>query len=85
MLLESPHPVPQKKSRSYSSVLNSKGYLPMLQDLTNSQVEQALEYLAKELSYPLPEPLNRLNPVEWTLLEAMLASLLEEKKRNRLQ
>ena len=51
----------------------------MLQNLSNNQVEQALAYLANPVSKPLPEPLSKLNPAEWYLLERLLATLLEEK------
>ncbi len=51
----------------------------MLQDLSKSQLEQALAYLVNPLSESPPEPLDQLNPLEWHLLQQLLSSLLEEK------
>jgi hypothetical protein len=56
-----------------------------LQELSNKQVEQALAYLANPLPEPPPEPLNKLNQVEWYLLEQLLNNLLEEREQSQLQ
>jgi hypothetical protein len=51
----------------------------MLQELTNRQVEKALEWLASpELSGP-PEELVALNQIEWYLLNRLLDDLMREK------
>ena len=56
----------------------------MLQDLTQPQLEKALEYLANPQVEPLPQPLKQLNQVEWYLLEQLLSSLLVEKDSSPL-
>jgi hypothetical protein len=51
----------------------------MLQELTNLQVEKALEWLASpELDGP-PEELVALSQIEWYLLDRMLDDLMTEK------
>lgn len=58
----------------------------MLQDLTQSQVESALQYLhLQPTSFPPPSDLKELNEMEWFLLDRMLACLLKEKESSRLQ
>ena len=56
----------------------------MLQDLNNSQLEQALAYLANPEVESPPQPLKHLNQVEWFLLEQLLNNLLEEKQQSPL-
>ena len=51
----------------------------MLQDLSHSQLEQALSYLANPILQTPPQPLDQLNPMEWYLLERLLENLLDEK------
>jgi hypothetical protein len=58
----------------------------MLQDLTQSQVESALQYLhLQPTSFPPPSDLKELNPMEWFLLDRMLDCLLKEKESSQLQ
>ena len=57
----------------------------MLQDLSNRQVEQALEWLANPVPESPPEPLGQLNQAEWYLLEQLLNNLLHEKSLSPLQ
>ena len=58
----------------------------MLQDLTQSQVESALQYLhLQPTSFPPPSDLKELNEMEWFLLGRMLESLLKEKSLSPLQ
>jgi hypothetical protein len=68
-----------RRSMLSYSALSSKEPL-MLQDLSNSQLEQALAYLANPLSEPPPQPLDQLNQLEWHLLQQLLSNLLEEKE-----
>ena len=56
----------------------------MLQNLTNKQVEKALEWLANPVSNPPPDPLDKLNQAEWYLLNQLLEKLLLEKQHNLL-
>ena len=58
----------------------------MLQNLTQSQIEQAFQWLEKPppLQAP-PENLKQLNEMEWFLLSRMLENLLQEKRLSRLQ
>ena len=58
----------------------------VLNNLTISQVEQALEYLADPVQiYPPPQELKELQPMEWFLLERMLQHLMLERKGQPLQ
>jgi hypothetical protein len=57
----------------------------MLQDLSRSQVEEALQQLWSPLKTPLPKELGELNEMEWFLLGRMLESLLVEKEHHPLQ
>ena len=58
----------------------------MLQNLTQNQVESALQYLhLQPTSFPPPQELNHLNEMEWFLLDRMLQCLLREKDQQPLQ
>ena len=58
----------------------------MLQDLTQNQVESALQYLhLQPTSFPPPSDLKGLNEMEWFLLDRMLESLLKEKQHSQVQ
>ena len=56
----------------------------MLQDLNNSQLEQALTWLHSQVQTPPPEELKQLNQMEWLLLTQLLHNLLEEKLQSPL-
>ena len=53
----------------------------MLQDLSNQQVEKALEWLANPLVESPPDDLLELTQAEWFLLDRMLVTLMREKER----
>jgi hypothetical protein len=57
----------------------------VLSNLSNNQVEQALQWLADPLPSPPPKGLEPLSQAEWFLLSRMLDSLLAEKQANPLQ
>jgi len=57
----------------------------VLQDLSNNQVEQALQWLASPVQEPPPQGLEELNQLEWFLLSRMLDSLLAERQASPLQ
>ena len=57
----------------------------MLQELSQKQVEQALQWLADPLPSAPPEGLESLNQLEWFLLRRMLDSLLLEKENSPVQ
>ena len=57
---------------------------PMFQ-LSQSQVEQAFQWLADPLPSAPPKELEPLGQYEWFLLSRMLDSLLQEKDSNPLQ
>ncbi len=57
----------------------------MLDKLSRSQVEQALQCLQNPSHLPLPKELQELSQVEWFLLSRMLEYLLEEKDSQPLQ
>jgi len=57
----------------------------VLQELSNHQVEQALQWLASPVQEPPPEGLKSLNQLEWFLLSRMLESLLLEKEQSPVQ
>ena len=57
----------------------------MLQELSVNQVEQALAWLASPVQEPPPKELQKLNELEWFLLDRMLESLLQEKEQGPLQ
>jgi hypothetical protein len=57
----------------------------MLQNLSNSQVEKALAWLASPELDPPPDDLLQLNQMEWFLLQKMLDSLLLEKELSPVQ
>jgi hypothetical protein len=54
----------------------------MLDNLSPRQVEQALEWLAQPVQCPPPQDLEKLNQLEWFLLERMLQALLQEKNNS---
>ena len=54
----------------------------MLQDLSINQMEQAFQWLESPMKQAPPQELQRLNEVEWLLLERMLQGLLMEKNCN---
>ena len=56
----------------------------MLQDLTPSQVEEALAWLANPYPPKLPKPMRHLTEVEMFLLTRMLETLLYEKDNSPL-
>jgi hypothetical protein len=56
-----------------------------LQELSPKQVEQALQWLASPVQDPPPKGLEKLNQLEWFLLQRMLDSLLAEKENAPLQ
>jgi hypothetical protein len=51
----------------------------MLQNLSNQQVEKALEWLASPVVESPPDELLELTQVEWFLLDRMLNHLMWEK------
>jgi hypothetical protein len=51
----------------------------MIQDLSNQQVEKALEWLASPIVESPPEDLLELTQAEWFLLDRMLSQLMQEK------
>jgi hypothetical protein len=53
--------------------------------LSQSQVEQAFQWLADPLPSAPPKELEPLGQYEWFLLSRMLDSLLQEKDSNPLQ
>ena len=57
----------------------------MLDNLSPKQVELALSWLDSPIKSSPPEELLSLQPMEWFLLDRMLASLLHEKKLSPLQ
>ena len=57
---------------------------PMLQDLTSTQVEQALKWLHSPLQIKPPQDLLDLNPVEWYLLEQLLGQIWLEQASSPL-
>jgi hypothetical protein len=57
----------------------------MLEKLSQSQVEQALQWLASPVQEPPPQGLEPLSQAEWFLLSRLLESLLSEKERHPLQ
>jgi hypothetical protein len=57
----------------------------VLSNLSNNQVEQALQWLASPVQEPPPQGLEKLNQLEWFVLSRMLDSLLLEKESNPLQ
>ena len=59
--------------------------MSQLNQLSQKQVEQALEWLEDPLPSAPPQDLEKLNQMEWFLLRRMLDSLLEEKQQNPLQ
>ena len=59
---------------------------PVLQDLSQQQLEKALEWLHQPVqTWPLPPELKNLTEWEWHLLQRMLYLLLEEKQEHPLQ
>jgi hypothetical protein len=58
----------------------------MLQELSVKQLERALRYLHNQpTSFPPPQELEKLNEMEWFLLDRMLQALLKEKEQSPLQ
>jgi hypothetical protein len=57
----------------------------VLSNLSNNQVEQALQWLADPLPSPPPKGLEPLSQADWFLLSRMLDSLLAEKQASPLQ
>ena len=51
----------------------------MLQDLSQTQLEQALSWLTQPDLLQPPDPLKHLNEVEWYLLRNLLEQLQLEK------
>jgi hypothetical protein len=51
----------------------------MLDNLSVQQVEKALEWLAQPVQCHPPQDLEKLDPLEWFLLERMLQALWQEK------
>jgi hypothetical protein len=56
----------------------------MLQELTSTQVEQALEWIHSPLQLSPPQGLEDLNPVEWYLLEQLLNQIWVEQAHSPL-
>ena len=54
----------------------------MLQNLSVNQMEQAFQWLESPMKQAPPQELQRLNEVEWMLLERMLQGLLVEKEHS---
>ena len=57
----------------------------MLDNLTQPQIEQAMQYLVQTIKEPPPKELQNLNEMEWFLLGRMLQSLMAEKLESPLQ
>ena len=57
----------------------------MLDNLSQPQVEQALKWLAEPIKNPPPQELEKINDLEWFLLNRMLLTLMEEKLQSPLQ
>ena len=57
----------------------------MLDNLTQPQIEQAMQHLVQPIKQPPPKDLQNLNEMEWFLLGRMLQSLMAEKLESPLQ
>ena len=59
----------------------------MLQRLKTQEVEKALQLIHKankeQRDLPIPQELQKLEPIEWVLLEQMLEMILLEKDQKR--
>ena len=58
--------------------------MQQLQELTQTQLEQALLWLESPLREPLPSELSLLSQVEWFLLRQLLNQIQVEKQFSQL-
>jgi hypothetical protein len=56
----------------------------LLESLSPSQLESAMEWLYSPVQSPPPEELEDLSQLEWFLLDRMLASLMSERGKHPL-